>query len=439
MRKILLIAALLMLPLVRVGADEGKDLLLVTVSSGVGKNIELNLYDPTTNMSTPILQGIDYSQAMLNRAGWVAYSAPSEDRLKLYIWGSNRPEQKPIQIIGSEDADESPLVWNPNYNFLAFQSLGRDSHARIFVWNSSTASDITPEDEVGRAVNYRNVVWSPDGNYLTFEAYQAEYSGHIYVFDGRYVIDVAPQDAEDNIKYYDNPVWSSDGRLAFKAVFNGDMRSEVYVWDGRSTTNLSQSPAGRDGSPVWSVDGRLAFMSEQDGKYDILVWNGISLKDNAPDIESFTNIAPELIVYHSMLTWTSDGRLAFVAQSEPDSDFQIYAWDGKTATNISQNPTMNNFSPVWSQDGRWAQMGDNRSLKRFLIVRDADNQPIFTTKSYAYFVPAWSSSGNVMFCTFDNQGWGLSVWDGQEAHEVARGWSIYGRWQSGESVLCSSG
>jgi Tol biopolymer transport system component len=432
----LLTLLLLILPLAYVGADGDKDLLLVTVSGKQGENISLDLYDPAKNVSTPILQGIDYSHAMVNRAGWVAYSAASEGHIQLHNWGSSRPEQKPIQIIGSEDADESPLVWDTNYNFLAFQSIGRDGHARIFVWNSSTSGDITPGNEVRRAVSYGNVVWSPDGRYLTFEAYQTEYSGHIYVFDGKNIMDIAPQDAGNIIKYYDNPVWSADGRLAFKGVFSGDMRSEIYVWDGHSTMNVSQNPTGGDAYPVWSADGQLAYQAEWDMDYNILIWDGVSMKDGQPDASTFVKATPYL--NRSIPTWTSAGQVAYTLQLPKDRHPQVYMWDGTTAIHMSQNPNIDNFTPVWNRDGRWAFMAHG-STEDFLMVRDADNQTLLMTQAYTYIQPTWSLNGDLAFCRQDQSEWILAVLNGEDVHEVAHGTHIRAQWQSGASVVCTSG
>ncbi len=440
MHKTLLIAILLILPLSGVGAQADTDLLLYRINTENRQPESLALYNPANNTSTPL--STEFEEAMLSADGRLSYSIRFEGKMEVHIWDSKHPDELSFGVLDEVDADQYPLAWSPDGQKLAFTSkkYADREHLLLYLWDGVTILNLTPVFLMKSIIQYK-AIWSPDGRYLAYVMIDDDHQPWFYIWDGAVAGAITVPDVADttNIYRYDL-AWSADDRLAFTVLYNDYSPSDIYVWDGRSTTNLSQSPTGRDGSPLWSADGRLAFMSEQGGEYHLLVWDGTSIKDNVPDILSFTNVAPELIVYHSMLTWTSDGRLAFVAQSEPDSDFQIYAWDGKTATNISQNPTMNNFSPVWSKDGRWAQMGDNRSLKqRFLIVRDANNQPIFTAKSYAYFVPAWSSGGNVMFCTFDDQGWGLSVWDGEVAHEVARGWSIYGRWQSGESVLCSSG
>ena len=151
----------------------------------------------------------------------------------------------------------------------------------------------------------------------------------------------------------------------------------------------------------------------------------------------FTNVAPQLTAYYSSPEWTNKGLLTFGKQTAQDTHAQIYLWDGKTATNISQNPTMHNGGQTWSTDGRWA-FATYYSPAQLVYVRDADNKTILTVEGQ---YPAWSSTGYLTFCTFNSSDaeWMLSIWDGKQVSRIAQAGEIFAQWQNGARNVCSSG
>ena len=142
-------------------------------------------------------------------------------------------------------------------------------------------------------------------------------------------------------------------------------------------------------------------------------------------------VAAGMIVlgYYASVSWTPQGQVAFISQATQDTHAQIYLWDGKTATNISQNPNLHHGTPIWSNGGRWAFYSAAR-----LYVRDQQGNVLLTTE--AQYLPAWSSNGYLIFCQY---GWTLKMWDGYEIREIVRSREIIAEWQNGASVACSSG
>jgi Tol biopolymer transport system component len=130
-----------------------------------------------------------------------------------------------------------------------------------------------------------------------------------------------------------------------------------------------------------------------------------------------------------------NGKLAFQAEMAQDTYTQIYIWDGQTATNISQNPTMPNNDPSWSRDGRWA-FSTFYTSPPLIYVRDADNRSLLTAEGQW---PTWSPGDNLMFCTQKQSKWILSTWDGQQVIKVAQAGEIVAEWNGGSGVGCSSG
>lgn len=281
--------------------------------------------------------------------------------------------------------------------------------------------------------------WSPDGRYLLFESVQVD-SKKLLLWDGKNISDI--YNYHGRIHEIN---WSADGQLAFTEFFAFDPdttqewgSSEVFLWDGNAIVSLSQNPSGEDRFPAWSKDGQLAFLTNRDGKYDIFLWDGVSKNNGAPDSKTFVNIAPDLTQYFSSPTWTNSGSIAFDGSGTWDLNIQIYEWNGQTTVNISKNPFAHNGGQTWRSDGYWSfatyfsdVIGQN------IYVRDAHNRTILTTEGR--YPPAWSQDGLLMFCVEDSTGWILSMWNGINIIEIARGGFIEAKWQNGKYVYCSHG
>lgn len=123
--------------------------------------------------------------------------------------------------------------------------------------------------------------------------------------------------------------------------------------DGSRLTNLTSHPAiDRDAS--WSPDGRhVAFASDRDGTYDIYV-----MRDDGTALQQLTfgdrdQTAPR---------WSSDGtRIVFSSSREGvppapnfNTPFDIWAMnaDGSGQENLTRTPTLYEWWPHWSPDGK---------------------------------------------------------------------------------------
>lgn len=248
---------------------------------------------------------------------------------------------------------------------------------------------LTPDDNYETPINLGDQIglrgtplgWSHDGQYLALVTEQQDESLMLYIWDGQRAFNITPQTGEWKPTFY-RIDWSYDGRLAIQ-VFSPysapeESPSEIYLWDGNGTTSLSQNPHGDDIDPIWNTDNELAFLSERDAKYRLLVWDGVSYQDNAPDVNSFTEIAAEATGYFSSPSWTSTGQIAFGIPAPGGQYTQIYLWDGEVATNISQNPDAHNGGQTWSSDGYWAFV-TYFSPEQLIFVRDRDNNTVLET------------------------------------------------------------
>lgn len=366
---------------------------------------QLRLYDLATKTHTPILSGNDIRNISISATGRLAYSSVHEGSRAIYVLDYPFTNIPPVNVTG-----------------------------------------IT-------STRYYRMVWSPDGRYLAYAAIQND-GATLSIWDGKSSFQISHSPASIG-----ELIWSPDGRLAFSIFFThsspyqGDS-SEVFIWDENKMVNLSQNPTGEDRFPAWNEDGHLAFLSQGKGTYDIFVWDGFSMVNGVPDISTFNNIAPHLTSYYSRPVWTNTGSLTFEGTGARDTHIQIYEWDGKYATNISQNPGFHNGNQHWRNDGYWS-FSTYFSSEELAYIRDEKNKTQLILDGYGV---RWSESGYFIFChrtitgyrwhfqkwefpriIEEYSGWTLSMGNGNKVVEIAHGREIAAAWANGESVLCSDG
>ena len=319
-------------------------------------------------------------------------------------------------------------------NRLAFSS-SQEGANNIYILDFPFTENTSIKISLNPASDFVQPSWSPDGYYLLFDSVQGD-NKSLLLWDGKDIFDIYGYH-----QYVNEISWGPNNQLAFTDFSNsyspddGDP-SEVFIWDGNVTVSASQNPTGEDRFPAWGKDGRLAFLSNRNGEHDIFVWDGKSKNNGFPDISTFLNIAPDLTNYYSDLTWTNSGTLAFQGSGTSDLSIQIYEWDGKTTTNISQNPLGNNGGQTWRSDGYWA-FATYFSEAGNLYIRDEKNSTVLKTKGQ--YTPAWSQNGLLMFCVNQHPDWTLAIWNGKEVINVTQGNTIIAKWQNGAGVYCSNG
>lgn len=322
------------------GETERNDYLVYLIDDG-SRQRQLIQYDPANNSHTQILHDWDIEEFCLSKNYRLAFSSSRDGNSNIYVLDYPFSENVPIKITLDSATENTPISWSPDEHYLLFDSVRADNK-KLSVWDGKNISSIYEyHEQVGE------VSWSPSSQ-LTFTDF--------YTF-------ISPRDGDP---------------------------SEIFIWDGNFTVSLSQNPSGEDRFPMWSQDGQLAFLSERNDKYGIFVWDGISMNNGLPDINTFENIAPELTQYFSHPTWTNSGSIAFSGSDDSDLYAQIYEWDGETARNISKNPSSHNGGQTWRDDGYWAFV-TFFSGEQKLYIRDHANQTILETKGQ--YQPAWSQKG----------------------------------------------
>lgn len=348
---------------------------------------QLIFYDPILNVNTPILLGWEVGAFSLNKNNRLAFSSSQDGKNKIYTLDYPFNENIPKEIYSDTFAEIIPLSWSPDGQYLLLDST-QENGGKLLIWNGKNISTIYDYQEL-----VSEFAWNLNGQFAFTDFY------------------------------------------TFFSLDDGDP-SEIFIWDGKTMINASQNPSGVDRSPAWSQDGKLAFLSERNGENDIVIWDGVSKNNGKPDLTTFVNIAPDLTHYFSDPVWTNSGSLAFSGGNKTDLYAQIYEWDGQTAKNISNNPSLHNGGQTWRNDGYWSFI-TFFSRVQTLYVRNSVNQTVLETNGQ--YTPAWSRSGLLIFCAPEYPKWILSMWNGKDVIEIAYSSFISAMWNNGGYVICSNG
>ena len=115
--------------------------------------------------------------------------------------------------------------------------------------------------------------------------------------------------------------------LVWMSNVEGD--SEIYVWDGKQTINVSQQVAESGTNPQWLDNGRLLWQSGDWDQLELHVWDGT----HTVTITTQPGVIYSMHQHGDLLVW--------IQQNDGHTD--IYAWDGESTFNLSDNPTWDAF------------------------------------------------------------------------------------------------
>lgn len=354
----------------------------------VSQNNQLILYDPRDRTEVMLLDNI--RDFLLSRDGQVAFIPRSEDETDLYVFDPSTPALAPRNITQTPHAQEFPLAWSPDGRYLAIQSYQEGSGQSLFVWDGEAALNIMPDDALAA-----------------------------------FGVD-----------------WSDDGWLAFTVLHRGanpdESDQEIYLWDGTSTVNVSQNPQGWDSAGRWSRDGQLMFGSQREYGGGVYVWDGTSLKDGAPDVDSFYRLPDELEL--SFAKWIDDGSVA-VATHTASGTNEILVWDLESEAIIRRlSVSSENADSSLTSDGLMILSSHLASgvPSVYLDVEDTNGNILLSIHTGSY---SWSPSGYLAYCGIeDGMSRVLTLWNGEESWVVAQVSYRPVQWQHvGVTFSCNNG
>jgi Tol biopolymer transport system component len=201
------------------------------------------------------------------------------------------------------------------------------------------------------------------------------------------------------------PLIPRNPMLAYVSERDGFFTVNVYDFSRRLRSSIA--PTNQFTTLAWSPDGQLAFISLANFRIGLTIWDG----------DSFTEIAPDLVVVAQTLTWSADGRLAFAASSRDATRF-IYVWENGLLVQASSSPTFN-YDPQWSADGRLAFVSRSTNEEIYVWDNGALNN-ISRNAGAADTSPRWSADGRLAFIsTRDDARGDIYVWDGTSITNIS--------------------
>ena len=300
---------------------------------------DLAAVDPATGEERVLVEDLDivYSARWSADGRWVAYEAPGQEGVGLWILGVS---QEPRQVA----TGASMLAWSSTGAELATIRLAEPFGADIAGSTLSTIDPVTGEttdmgsipDSVGDITSAP--AWSPDGTRFVFGAR----GGAIYSIDvrsgARSLLVQLPGGHLDSV---DQILWSPDG--AHIAVMN-DLApggGRLYVMDADGT-NIDVLVDDYDPMGVaWSPDGiRLAYADGQDRIW-VVAMDGSAPIEIGPPLPASS--AGDVLFSLGDLTWSSDGsqvafrHTAFLTTGGVSVDLSALDADGSAeATRIDE-------------------------------------------------------------------------------------------------------
>lgn len=149
-------------------------------------------------------------------------------------------------------------------------------------------------------------------------------------------------------------VWSPDGRwIAFVSDETGE--DQVYVVDQKGENakiQLTDAANGKLDSLVWAPNGSaLSFRDSQNRLWALLLRTE---DDGTPNRDKLVEVVRDKYAGFPDAAWSPCGRyLAYAVKTENEYR-AISVWDRENGESIRvTDPTFDNGSPTWSQDGDW--------------------------------------------------------------------------------------
>jgi tricorn protease len=193
-------------------------------------------------------------------------------------------------------------------------------------------------------------------------SYDISPSGKRAVFDARGDLFTVPEKEGLTYNLTDSqgvreifPTWSPDGRsIAFYSDLTGEY--EIYVMDGNGAGKPRQLTSGSRVwrfPPKWSPDGRMLLFADRDQRLQILDMAGsaVTVVDKAR--------SHDLTDYN----WSPDSRwLVYSKDGDSGQDaIWVHNLEQKKSYQLT-DATYNDFSPVFSRDGKYIYFLSNRDF-----------------------------------------------------------------------------
>jgi Uncharacterized protein related to the periplasmic component of the Tol biopolymer transport system len=335
-------------------SPDGKKLAFVSTRTGNGDIYVLNL-------ETNELTRITYDDAFDNLDGWsrdgrwLYFSSSSKDIGGMQdIFRVSANGGTPMIVSGDRYTNEFFAAPAPDGNSLAFTARGIGSG---YWWRNGSSHIDESEIWLKRGDQYEQI--SPRGAKQLWTMWSADGSKIYYVSDRSGAQNIWVQPLKGQARQLTNftngrVLWANISADGKQIVFERNFKIWTLNTDGGAAKEVPITLRGTAAAPLnerINLSTQIReFALSPDGKKIAVVARGeifaASSKDGGDTIRITNTPAPE-----SFVTWSKDSR-KLVYTSERNGKLQLFQYDFGTESETQLTQTGNDYSPVFSPDGK---------------------------------------------------------------------------------------
>ena len=350
----------------------------------------------------------------------------------------------PINITQTPDEQEVHIGWEIDGSLLKYQVGSYPGPYLLYTYDGITVTAV----DFGYTLD-RN--WNEHGWYVS-----SSQNDEIrwYVWNGREHIDLElpPLPTEPAWHAF---LWTPDDHLFITIGYSEQEYGEpigltdIFYWNGITVEEVN-NPSGDESFILgdWSYDGRLTLYTSENYFDRWYVWDGVSFTpEGVPDTSMLMEINDPAERIRD-LAWMPDGRLAIVAEGDPESDSllghsflcadpcvpQLYLWTPQSLQQVTSNDFGGLLVDV--HDSGSIAVSDFDGLRVWgVTVYDTNLQSVFHTPVGPYGGSRWSMNGTLSFCRRSD----LFIWDGQDTTRLSGETSSRWLMAGSPGLTCSVG